>query len=160
TYEPLGINGAAASIILDWNEETLRSNLEHRDPALIALAYGTNEAGNRDWTLESYRDMFSRLLAELRAASPTAAILVIGRPDREIRGRTCWIPMDRLDMIIEAQRQAAYNAGCAFWDQRAKMGGKGSMGQWVNAGMAQMDRVHFTSPGYHLMGDAIFRDVM
>ncbi len=58
TYETLGINGAQASIILDWNEETLRSNIERRNPALIVLAYGTNEAGRKDWTLESYRDMF------------------------------------------------------------------------------------------------------
>src|ERR1022692_4639607 len=35
TYETLGINGASASIILDWNAETLRSNIERRNPALI-----------------------------------------------------------------------------------------------------------------------------
>ena len=58
TYETLGINGAQASIVLDWNEETLRSNIERRNPALIVLAYGTNEAGQKAWTLESYRDMF------------------------------------------------------------------------------------------------------
>jgi hypothetical protein len=40
------------------------------------------------------------------------------------------------------------------------MGGKGSMQQWVNAGMAQNDHVHFTQPGYRMLGDAIFRDVM
>ena len=61
TYEELGINGAQASIVLGWNEETLRSNIERRNPALIVLAYGTNEAGRKDWTLESYREMYSRL---------------------------------------------------------------------------------------------------
>ena len=61
---------------------TLGVNGERYDQ-IMTLAYGTNEAGNRDWTLESYRDMFSRLIAELRAASPTAAILVIGPPDRQ-----------------------------------------------------------------------------
>ena len=48
TYETLGINGAQASIVLDWNEETLRSNIERRNPAMIVLAYGTNEAGRKD----------------------------------------------------------------------------------------------------------------
>ncbi len=47
TYETLGINGASASIMLDWNETTLRSNIERRNPALIVLAYGTNEAGRK-----------------------------------------------------------------------------------------------------------------
>jgi hypothetical protein len=68
--------------------------------------------------------------------------------------------MDKIDLIVEAQRQAAYAAGSPFWDLRAKMGGKGAMQQWINGGMAQYDHVHFTGPGYHLLADAIFRDVM
>ena len=55
---------------------------------------------------------------------------------------------------------AALAKGCAFWDQRAKMGGKGSMREWVLAGMAQSDYVHLTAPGYHMIGDAMFRDLM
>lgn len=160
TYETLGINGAQASIALDWNEPTLRSNVERRDPALIVLAYGTNEAGRKDITLEGYRDMFIQLISRFRKASPTATILVIGPPDRDVRTRAGWQPMDSLDIIVEAQRQAAEAQGCPFWDLRAKMGGKGAMQQWVNAGMAQYDHVHFTAPGYRMLGDAVFRDLM
>jgi lysophospholipase L1-like esterase len=160
TYETLGINGAAASIVLDWNEETLRSNIERRNPALIVLAYGTNEAGRKDWTLDSYRDMFTKLIARFRAAAPTATIFVIGPPDRDQHTRKGWQPMDQIDMIVEAQREAAVANGCPFWDLRAKMGGKGSMLEWVTAGMAQSDHVHFTGPGYHMLGDAVVRDLL
>ena len=161
TYEELGINGAEASIVLGWNEETLRSNIERRNPALIVLAYGTNEAGRKDWTLESYRDMYSRLIERLRADAPTATILVVGPPDRTQKIRKVgWQTMEKVDVIAEAQREAALANGCAFWDLRAKMGGKGSMLKWVAAGMAQADHVHFTGPGYRMLGDAVFRDVM
>ncbi len=161
TYEELGINGAEASIVLGWNEETLRSNIARRNPALIVLAYGTNEAGRKDWTLESYREMYSNLIARLRADAPTATILVVGPPDRTQKIRKIgWQTMDKIDVIAEAQRQAALANGCAFWDLRAKMGGKGSMFKWVAAGMAQADHVHFTGPGYRMLGDAVFRDVM
>jgi lysophospholipase L1-like esterase len=160
TYETLGINGAQASIVMNWDETVLRSNIERRNPALIVLAYGTNEAGRKDWTLETYREMFTHLIARLRTAAPTATILVIGPADRYLHSRKGWVPMDNIDMIVQAQRQAAMSSGCAFWDLRAKMGGKGSMQQWVNAGMAQNDHVHFTLPGYRMLGDAIFRDVM
>ncbi len=160
TYETLGINGAQASIILDWNQETLRSNIERRNPAMIVLAYGTNEAGRKDWTLESYRDMFSSLIARFREAAPAATILVVGPPDRDQKTRKGWLPMDQLDMIVEAQRQAALANGCPFWDLRAKMGGKGSMLEWVTAGVAQTDHVHFTGQGYHMIGDALVRDLM
>ncbi|MCU1334962.1 MAG: hypothetical protein JWO19_543 [Bryobacterales bacterium] len=161
TYETLGINGAEASIVLGWNEETLRSNIERRNPALIVLAYGTNEAGRRDLTVESYREMYSRLIERLRMAAPTATILVVGPPDRTQRIRKIgWQTMEKIDVVAEAQKQAALANGCAFWDLRAKMGGKGSMLKWVAAGMAQADHVHFTGPGYRMLGDAVFRDVM
>ena len=161
TYEELGINGAQASIGLNWDEETLRSNVERRNPALIVLAYGTNEAGRKDQTVESYRDMFIQLIHRFRKAAPTATILLIGPPDRYIRTRSKgWIPMDNIDLIVEGQRQAAAATGCAFWDLRAKMGGKGAMKQWVQAGMAQGDYVHFTGAGYRMIGDAVFRDLM
>jgi len=161
TYEELGINGAEASIVLGWNEETLRSNIERRNPALIVLAYGTNEAGRKDWTLESYREMYSRLIERLRLDAPTATILVVGPPDRTQKIRKVgWQTMEKVDVIAEAQREAALANGCAFWDLRAKMGGKGSMLKWVASGMAQADHVHFTGPGYRMLGDAVFRDVM
>ncbi|MEQ1885989.1 MAG: SGNH/GDSL hydrolase family protein [Bryobacteraceae bacterium] len=160
TYEPLGINGASASIVLDWNEDVLRSNIERRDPALIVLEYGTNEAGRKDWTLDTYRDMYVQLIRRMRDAAPAASILIMGPPDRYVRTRRGWVVMDNIDMIAEAQRQAAALEGCAFWDTRAKMGGKGAMHQWVQAGMAQNDHVHFTAQGYRLLADAVYRDVI
>jgi lysophospholipase L1-like esterase len=161
TYEELGINGAQASIALNWDEVTLRSNIERRNPALIVLAYGTNEAGRKDWTVESYRDMFIQLIGRFRKDAPTATILIIGPPDRYIRTRLRgWIAMENIDLIVEAQRQAAAATGCAFWDLRAKMGGKGAMKEWVLAGMAQGDYVHFTGAGYRMIGDTVFRDLM
>ncbi|MGH9558780.1 MAG: GDSL-type esterase/lipase family protein, partial [Bryobacteraceae bacterium] len=134
TYEPLGINGAQASIVTHWDRAVLRSNVERRNPALIVLAYGTNEAGQRTWTRESYGEMFSGLLQTLRNAAPTAAILVIGPPDRFIHTRKGWVEMNQMDAIVEAQIGAATANGCAFLDMRAKMGGKGSMREWVLAG--------------------------
>src|SRR5215472_13575465 len=160
TYETLGINGAQASIMLDWNEPVLRSNIQRRNPSLIILAYGTNEAGRKDWTLESYQQMFQELIARIRGAAPTATIMVIGPPDRYLHTRKGWQPMEKIDVIVEAQRRASIASGCAFWDLRAKMGGKGSMQQWVTAGMAQYDHVHFTGTGYRVLGDAVFRDLM
>jgi len=122
TYEALGINGAQASMILNWNEEVLKSNIERRNPALIVLSYGTNEAVLNGWTLEAYRDLFSRLIERLRAAAPAATILVSGPPDRSIRVRgKGWVTLDHMDTIAEAERQDALAVGCACCDQRDKM---------------------------------------
>lgn len=161
TYETLGINGAQASIVFNWQEAMQATHVAHRSPALIVLAYGTNEAGNRDWSKERYREMFASLIHRFRRMAPAASILVVGPPDRYVRkGRAGWQVYDSVDRIVEAQREAALGTGCAFWDMRAKMGGKGSMRTWVRAGLAQGDYVHFTAPGYRLLGGAVFQDLM
>jgi hypothetical protein len=40
------------------------------------------------------------------------------------------------------------------------MGGKGAMRDWVYAGLAQQDFVHFTNAGYHRLAAAMYADVM
>src|SRR5262249_39230649 len=100
TYEALGINGADVPLLLKWNADVLRSNLQRRDPALIVLAYGTNEAGQKGWTLEKYRSAFAGLIRRFHEAAPGAAILVIGPPDRAVRARgKDWTPLENLDLI-------------------------------------------------------------
>lgn len=160
TWETLGINGAQADLLLQWDEDLLRSHVARRNPALIVLAYGTNEARRRDWTYESYREAFAALLSRMRAAAPAASILVLGPPDQSVRLRRAWTPHEGVDRIVEAQRGAALENGCAFWDLRSTMGGKGSMRQWVYAGFAQGDFVHFTAPGYRMLGESMYELIM
>jgi lysophospholipase L1-like esterase len=161
TYEALGINGAEAAVMFKWDEKMLASNLEHRNPALIVLAYGTNEAGSPNWDYDSYERMFSALLARLRQYAPAASILVVGPPDRYYRLRRGPLqPLEKVTDIIAAQREACRENGAAFWDTRTRMGGKGSMKQWVTAGLAQHDYVHFLGQGYRLLGSTLFKDMM
>lgn len=156
TWETLGINGAQVDLLLGWNETVLKSNLQHRDPALIVLAYGTNEARRPDWTYETYKSTFVQVLRRLRDAAPTASILVIGPPDQSILRGGQWSSDVDVDKILTAQHDAALESGCAFWNIRAGMGGRGSMKQWVYAGFAQGDFVHFTSPGYRMLGESLY----
>jgi len=160
TYEALGINGAEAAVMLHWNQDMLATYLQRRNPGLIVLAYGTNEAGDSAWDGLNYQAMYSSLLEKLRAAAPAASILAIGPGDRWARYRGVWKVVPGIDRIIAAQQAACKANGCAFWDTRERMGGKGSMTHWVAAGLAQVDRVHFTDAGYHLLATALFEDLM
>jgi hypothetical protein len=160
TYEALGINGAEAAVMLRWNQDMLAAYLQRRSPALIVLAYGTNEASDSAWDSASYLAMYCSLLEKLRAAAPAASILAIGPGDRWARHRGVWKVVPGIDRIIAAQRAACKANGCAFWDTRARMGGTGSMTHWVTAGLAQIDRVHFTDAGYHRLATALYEDLM
>ena len=160
TYEALGINGAEAAVMLKWNEIMLATYLQRRSPAMIVLSYGTNEATDPGWSQESYEAMFSTLLAELRQDAPTASILAIGPSDRWSRTRYGIKLVAGIDWVIAAQKRACQANRCAYWDTRERMGGRGSMRDWVYAGLGQRDYVHFTAPGYRRLAEALFTDLM
>jgi lysophospholipase L1-like esterase len=160
TYEALGLNGAEAVVIQRWDEATTATYLQHRNPGLIVLAYGTNEATDSSWSVEGYRRMFGDVLDRLRRAAPAASILVIGPADRWRYSQRKWQVVPGIDSIIEAQQAACREHAAAFWDARERMGGKGAMRDWVYAGLAQWDYVHFTVAGYRRLATVLFTDLM
>jgi lysophospholipase L1-like esterase len=161
-YDALGINGARASRPLRWDWKTLASNLERRDPDLIVVAYGTNEVSDPELDLEEYRTSFTTLLNKFHEAAPRASILVIAPPDRAIRMGARWKTITRMPALVEAQRQAALEAGAAFYDLFKAMGGAGSIERWATQleRLAQPDRVHLTSAGYRLVADGLYGEIL
>jgi lysophospholipase L1-like esterase len=161
TYEAVGINGAEASLFLRWNEALQQTLMLESNPALIVLSYGTNEAGDHNWTEEGYAAMFQRIIERCRRLAPNASILVVGPPDRALRaGRRNWKPFVGVDRIVAAQRNVCRQMHCAYWDQRSRMGGLGSMRDWASIGWAQPDHTHFTGEGYTELASALFSDIV
>jgi len=160
TYECLGINGAVAPLMLRWNQVLFADYLRQRAPNLIVLAYGTNESGSSAEHLETYPDDFGLLLDNLHRTVPGASILVIGPEDRAMGHRRSWQPFTGTERIIAMQKEVCRTHGCAFWDSRRRMGGFGSMQQWVAAGWAQPDRTHLTGTGYRELADALYADLI
>jgi len=161
TYEAAGINGAEASLFLRWSEVMQQPLLSAVNPALVVLAYGTNEASDSNWTQESYAAMFQRIIERIRRVAPNASILVVGPPDRALRaGRRAWKPFSGVDRIVAAQRSVCRQLHCAYWDQRSRMGGLGSMRDWVSVSWAQPDHTHFTGQGYNELAGALFSDIL
>ncbi len=157
TYDVLGINGARATRLRGWvNETSFLYNVELRQPDLIILAYGTNEVTDDDWSIESYQRMFAEILKRLRKVAPQASILVYGPPDRGDNQTA----VAKMPAMIQAQRNAAIEAGAAFWSSYGAMGGAGSINSWASLGLAQGDRVHLSSGGYTRMGAMFFEDMM
>ncbi len=161
-YDAMGINGARASRPLRWEWDLLAAGLLRRDPDLIVVAYGSNEVSDPDLNLEEYKISFAALLRQFHEAAPRASILVIGPPDRAVRIATRWKTIAPMPALVEAQRQAAFEAGAAFYDLFNAMGGSGSIDRWATQPqpLAQPDRVHLTSAGYRLAADWLYSQLM
>jgi lysophospholipase L1-like esterase len=160
TYETLGINGAQATVVLSWAEDLLAQHLARRDPALIVVAYGTNEAISPRWDPAAYAVAFRQVIERLRSAAPSASILVVGPPDCLFGKRTRHASSAHLSEVIAIQRTAAREGHCAYWNWRARMGGPGSVRKWVQAGLSQPDYVHMRTAGYRLTGKLLFEELM
>ena len=151
TFETLGINGEWANKILDANADIWSAELAERAPALVILAFGTNEANSALWIADQYRSDLKEIIARIRRAAPSASILMVGPPDS---GRSR--PLTHLSEVIDIQREIATEQNVAFWDWRLHMGGPRVVTQWVLAGLGQADYVHLTGEGYRLIGNLLF----
>lgn len=159
TWESIGINGAEAPLILRWDQSLFTAYLRKATPSLVVLAYGTNEAAAH-YDPDHYAIVFGELIDLIHRTTPGASVLVLGPTDRATAARRAWHPFSGTQSILDAQRDVCRTHGCAFWDQRRRMGGLGSMQQWVRAGWAQGDHTHLTGEGYRSLADALLADLL
>ena len=155
-YSPLAFNGARAAWLKEAPEELLRAELAAEAPDLIILAFGTNEALDRDFDGEGYRKGLEAILDRLRSAAPQAALALVGPPDLDPRRGAA----RALAGVIAAQRAAAAAKGCLFMDPFAYMGGAGSITAWSRAGLANRDQVHLLPPGYRRLSRFVAQAIL
>jgi len=151
-----GINGAELASLGRPDRELRRVLLERLDPALVVVAFGTNEMGRDDLVPEEYSAEALGLLEALREDAPGAALLVTGPLDRAGRTRRMARRLAANEpAVIRGLRSAAREAGAAFVDQRALMGGDGAIRAWARRGLAAKDLVHLSRAGYERVAAAL-----
>lgn len=157
--DTLGINGSRARYHLLWHAETYLEHVMRRDPALIVLAYGTNESGDDDVPLTTYERRLREVLGRLQDVAPQASCLLVGASDRPQRDRRGNVVADRprTTEVNAVQKKVSEAMGCAWFDLQAFMGGPMSMATWVQhePPYGAKDHIHFTHLGYERLGDVL-----
>ena len=154
--EAFGIPGARARDRLPWDDAVLRAHLRRRPPAMIVLAYGTNESGGGQ-RLSTVEREVRRAIRRTRAIVPDAACVVIGPSDWPERTGGAYRARARTRETNEIYRRATHTEGCAYFDLLRFQGGAGSAVRWYAAGMMLPDHVHFTDEGYARIAHALER---
>ena len=155
TFETLGINGAQANLLRNWDSPIWQAEVASRKPSLVILAYGTNEANSPKWTPERYIAELQDVIVRVRLAAPDSSILMIGPPDC---GKLQ--PLAHLDQVVYLQSLIAQQNGIAFWNWRERMGGSRAIVKWAQAGYGQPDHIHLTGLGYRLIGRVLVQDLL
>jgi lysophospholipase L1-like esterase len=150
TYSALGVNGASVKALLKSN--LLEKQLIVMNPSLIILSYGINDVYTNFNAFEFESD-YTILIQRIRSSLPNVPILLT-TPGDAMKNRTQTIK--EFSQLIEIIHRVASNNDCAIWDFYDVMGGKSSINQWLQVGLANNDKLHFTRKGYEIQADLLF----
>ncbi len=148
-----GVNGAATASWLhceDWEEDLKRVH-----PDLVLFSIGINDIQG-DFDSARFKTNYRKLIAMVRRVNPHCAILFTGINDSYRRRSVNPYTPEAEAAFADLARE--YKG--VFWDMFGIMGGTGSMAAWQEAGLAQSDKIHFTTDGYRLLGDLLFEAIM
>ena len=151
--------GAFTKRMHAWDDAHIAAQVKQRDPALLVFTFGGNDTrrlANKKLEPDDYTAEYVKGIKKVRAGKPEASCLVTSMTDRS---RSLEFDVTAvLDEAVEAQRQAAKQAGCAFFDSFTAMGGKGSLAQWrrKDPPLAEPDRKHLNHAGREVLGGWIY----
>lgn len=157
--DALGVTSAKVRYLSRIEPAHFTQQLQARNPELFVLNFGVNESreGERQFGIEEYESTMKDVLVFMRKALPDSSCLLVSPND--IAWKT---PNgDRLSLgfvskLASSQRKVAAEVGCAYWDMYLAMGGSGSMGRWVERGLAKPDMLHPTAAGANLLGTWLY----
>jgi lysophospholipase L1-like esterase len=151
--DTVGIDGARAATPLAWEPEQYIGAVTARAPALVIVAYGTNEAFDKG-RVDQYGEHVAALIGRVRAGAGPIPCWVIAPMDASLPGG---MSRPRVQEVGAAQEKAARALGCAFTSAQVLMGGEGSFARWTTARpqLARTDGIHLTIAGYRDLGDKL-----
>ena len=165
----LGVVGATLRDLAARDQTVVARELNAWRPALIILAFGTNEGFDDGLDRQAYEALLRGQITRLRRLAPGASLMVLGAPDALRNGVTNGCSADgrrapppSLAVVRDVQRRVAADMGVAFWDWHGRMGGDCSADRLATRGEPLMlrDRVHFNSVGSDWIGGMLHADLM
>jgi lysophospholipase L1-like esterase len=147
--------------MLEYDQDHLRAQLDHRGAHLAVLMFGGNDM-IRNISMDEYRAEYRQVLRHVRDARPDMDCLVMAPLDHGERQGVRIVSRPVVPAMVEAQREAAKAEGCAFFDTYAAMGGEGSAGRWFRRTPRLMggDLGHATHNGHQVIGELFYRAVV
>jgi hypothetical protein len=84
-----GIVGATINVANRWNRDAYLAELRAADPAIVIVAYGTNEGFNDSLDPYEYKNQFAAQIRQIEEAAPNASLIIVGPPDAARLPESC-----------------------------------------------------------------------
>ena len=152
--------GAFTSRFLYFDAAHIQEQIKHRGSSLIVFQFGGNDLTLRPANVNRYPEQFGKVLARFRGGKNPPACLVVSPVDHGMRDGNRIVSVSTMKRVTDAQRKAALENGCAFFDTRAAMGGKNSVARWRSKKWISGDLAHLTGSGQRVLGNLIYLALM
>ena len=160
-YDSLGLNGASITVLSHmFDERHWGEQLQHLQPDLVIINYGTNESAYEAFVDQSYGKELTEAVRRVRAALPETSILVMSPMDRgrrEAGGEIGTLPA--IPRVVTIEQRVAMQTGSGFFNTFLAMGGPGTMGQWYQAEprLVGGDFIHPMPAGARIVGNLLYQ---
>ncbi len=150
-YSAVGVNSADVDSYLRCTD--LEQNIALVKPDLVVISLGTNDAYMYAFDARRFRQNLAKLVLKIKRAFPQTNVLLTTPADNFRRRR---YPNKNNEEARQQMLALAQELDLAVWDFYSVMGGFQSITDWYSSGLAQRDRLHFTSKGYQLQGQLFY----
>lgn len=156
------LRGSAGLEFTKTDRAMLKNMYNDLNISLVILQFGVNVAPHIVESYSYYERAFYRQLKLLKQIKPDLSIIVMGISDMARKEESQVVSYPNLEKIRDAQKNAAFKAGCAFWDCYKAMGGEGSMSGWVfsDPPLARKDFIHLTYSGSNKLAEMFLKSLM
>lgn len=156
------LRGSSGTRFTRYDTTFFKTMLKKLRVKMIILHFGVNLVPNVKDDYTFYENSFYRQLRMLKSVSDQIGVVVMGVTDMSRKEGGNYRSYPNIEKIRDAQKKAAFRAGCAFWDTYEAMGGKNSMPSWVFADppLARKDFTHFTYKGSVVIAKMFYKALM
>jgi hypothetical protein len=159
--DALGVQGARIRFMDKQDDQHWADQLALRSPNLLVYQFGANESADGFlYPMVDYHRTMRDVLGQGKRALPGSSCLVVGAMDRAAKVGDEIVSLRVMPELLENQKRAALDEGCAFFDTWTAMGGPRSMPRWVKKGLGQADLTHPTGVGAEIIGTWLYRALM
>tara|TARA_Y100000782_G_C10188076_1_gene268097 strand:- start:3089 stop:4537 length:1449 start_codon:yes stop_codon:yes gene_type:complete len=158
----LASRGNSGMVLSGIKADILKGMSGAEPPSLIVLQYGVNASSLGVTTYDWYKRAMIRVVSYLQKVYPTTSIVVVSMADRNANINGTMQTDSSVFAMNEVLLEVATTTGASYFDLYAKMGGKNSMKEWVEAEkpLANKDYTHFNSRGSKKVADLFIAFLM
>lgn len=156
------LRGSSGYGFTQTNFDLLKKTYELLNVKLVIMQFGVNAVPENEKTIipdyNYYEKGLYNQLKTIKSINKDICVIVIGISDRSRKAGDYYETNPNIEKIRKAQKNAAFRAGCAYWDLFNAMGGDNSMPSWVFAkpALANKDFTHFNEKGARMVAEMFY----